>query len=130
MNHRRTSSCGCLSTAFQPHRTTLPFVGLERGTPYVATVTGDPTAHNVKAMPLSDERVVAVKAAGWRAAEIISHDISRESINSPVGAGFGVSLMCGACIGASYAGVVHREARDGYDSWPDQPCRILERDPS
>jgi hypothetical protein len=30
-----------------------------------------------------------------------------------VGAGFGVSLMCEACIGATYTGVVYREARDG-----------------
>ncbi len=43
----------------------------------------------------------------------ISHDISRENIKSLVGAGFGVGLMCEACIGASYVGVVYREARDG-----------------
>lgn len=30
-----------------------------------------------------------------------------------MGAGFGVSLMCEACIGAVYSGVVYREARDG-----------------
>lgn len=45
--------------------------------------------------------------------KVICHDIARENIKSLVGAGFGVSLMCEACIGASHAGVVYREARDG-----------------
>lgn len=45
--------------------------------------------------------------------KVISHDVSRENIKSLVGAGFGVSLMCEACIGATYTGVVYREARDG-----------------
>ena len=44
---------------------------------------------------------------------MISHTISRENVKSLVGAGFGVSLLCEACIGANYAGVVYREARDG-----------------
>ena len=42
--------------------------------------------------------------------------MSRENIKSLVGAGCGVSLMCEACMGASYAGVVYREARDGNGS--------------
>lgn len=45
--------------------------------------------------------------------KVVSHDISRENIKSLVGAGFGVSLMCEACVGANYTGVVYREARDG-----------------
>lgn len=45
--------------------------------------------------------------------KVISHDVSRENIKSLVGAGFGVALMCEACIGAAYSGVIYREARDG-----------------
>jgi DNA-binding transcriptional LysR family regulator len=45
--------------------------------------------------------------------KVMQHDASRENIKSLVGAGFGVSLMPDACIGASYAGVVYREVRDG-----------------
>lgn len=48
--------------------------------------------------------------------EVARHDVSPENIKSLVGAGRGVSLMCEACIGASYAGVVYREARDGNGS--------------
>lgn len=44
---------------------------------------------------------------------VVKHDVSPENIKSLVGAGRGVSLMCEACVGASYAGVVYREARDG-----------------
>ncbi|KAB2948868.1 MAG: LysR family transcriptional regulator [Rhizobiaceae bacterium] len=130
------------------------FAGLERGTLDVAIVTGEPTARNMKAMPLWSERVMVALPEGHRLAsnnivywtdlkdetfllsqrdpgpeiqdillaklaapgerpKVISHDISRENIKSLVGAGFGVSLMCEACIGASYVGVVYREARDG-----------------
>jgi len=52
-------------------------------------------------------------AAPGERPRVISHTISRENIKSLVGAGFGVSLMCEACIGASYPGVAYREARDG-----------------
>lgn len=48
--------------------------------------------------------------------DVVRHDVSRENIKSLVGAGRGVSLMCEACMGASYAGVVYREARDGNGS--------------
>ena len=44
---------------------------------------------------------------------LVSHDVSREDIMSLVGAGFGVSLICEAAIGASYAGVVYRDVQDG-----------------
>ena len=47
---------------------------------------------------------------------VVRHDVSPENIKSLVGAGRGVSLMCEACMGASYAGVVYREARDGNGS--------------
>jgi DNA-binding transcriptional LysR family regulator len=45
--------------------------------------------------------------------KVVRHDVSRESIKSLVGAGFGVSLMTEACFGVSFAGVVYREVRDG-----------------
>ncbi len=48
--------------------------------------------------------------------DVVRHDVSPENIKSLVGAGCGVSLMCEACMGASYAGVVYREARDGNGS--------------
>lgn len=48
--------------------------------------------------------------------EVVRHDVSPENIKSLVGAGRGVSLMCEACMGASYAGVVYRKARDGNGS--------------
>lgn len=48
--------------------------------------------------------------------DVVRHDVSPENIKSLVGAGRGVSLMCEACMGASYAGVIYREARDGNGS--------------
>jgi len=48
--------------------------------------------------------------------DVVRHDVSPENIKSLVGAGRGVSLMCEACIGASYAGVAYREVRDGNGS--------------
>lgn len=48
--------------------------------------------------------------------KIVSQDVSRESIKGLVGAGFGVSLICEAGIGASYAGVVYRHVQDGNGS--------------
>jgi len=48
--------------------------------------------------------------------DVVRHDVSPENIKSLVGAGRGVSLMCEACMGASHAGVVYREARDGNGS--------------
>lgn len=44
---------------------------------------------------------------------LVSHDVSRESITSLVGTGFGVSLICEADIGTYYAGVVYRDVQDG-----------------
>lgn len=45
--------------------------------------------------------------------KVVRHDISRESIKSLIGAGFGVGLTLEASLGAGFSGVVHREARDG-----------------
>ncbi|MBG0792420.1 LysR family transcriptional regulator [Methylocystis sp. H62] len=48
--------------------------------------------------------------------DVVRHDVSPENIKSLVGAGRGVSIMCEASMGASHAGVVYREARDGNGS--------------
>jgi DNA-binding transcriptional LysR family regulator len=44
---------------------------------------------------------------------IVRHDVSRESIKSLIGAGFGIGLTLEASLGANFMGVVHREVRDG-----------------
>ncbi len=44
---------------------------------------------------------------------VVRHDISRESIKSLIGAGFGIGLTLEASLGAIFSGVIHREARDG-----------------
>lgn len=48
--------------------------------------------------------------------DVIRQDVTPENIKSLVGAVRGVSLICEACMGATYAGVVYREARDGNGS--------------
>lgn len=48
--------------------------------------------------------------------DVVRHDVTPENIRSLVGAGRGVSVMCEACMGVSYAGVAYREARDGNGS--------------
>jgi len=45
--------------------------------------------------------------------KVVRHDVSRESIKSLIGAGFGIGLTLEASLGAKFSGVVHREARDG-----------------
>jgi DNA-binding transcriptional LysR family regulator len=44
---------------------------------------------------------------------VVSQDVSRENIMSLVGAGFGISMICEAAIGANYAGVAYRDVQDG-----------------
>lgn len=63
--------------------------------------------------PEMQDILVAKLASPGDLPDVIRHDVSPENIKSLVGAGRGVSLMCEACIGANYAGVVYREARDG-----------------
>lgn len=48
--------------------------------------------------------------------DVVRQDVTPENIKSLVGAGRGVSPMCEACMGASCAGVVYREAQDGNGS--------------
>jgi DNA-binding transcriptional LysR family regulator len=45
--------------------------------------------------------------------KVVRHDLSRENIKSLVGAGFGVSLVTESGVGANFAGVIYRAARDG-----------------
>jgi len=45
--------------------------------------------------------------------KIVRHDVSRESIKSLVGVAFGIGLTLEASLGANFAGVTHREVRDG-----------------
>ena len=47
------------------------------------------------------------------------HDVSRGSLMSLVGAGFGITLLTEASAGAIIAGLVYREVRDGAE-----PARI------
>jgi DNA-binding transcriptional LysR family regulator len=44
---------------------------------------------------------------------IARHEVSRGNLRSLVGAGFGISLMTEASIGATLGGVIYREVRDG-----------------
>jgi DNA-binding transcriptional LysR family regulator len=46
--------------------------------------------------------------------QIVRHDVSRESIKSLIDAGFGVGLAIEGSLGANFAGVVHKEVRDGF----------------
>lgn len=66
--------------------------------------------------PEIQDILVAKLASPGDLPDVVRHDVSPENIKSLVGAGRGVSLMCEACMGASYAGVVYREARDGNGS--------------
>lgn len=44
---------------------------------------------------------------------IVSQEISRESVKSLIGADFGIGLTLEASLGATFAGVVHKEVLDG-----------------
>lgn len=77
----------------------------------LAEATSDASSSSV-ASAIQDILLSKLAAPGERP-RVASHDITKENIKSLVGAGFGVSLMCEACIGANYPGLVYREARDG-----------------
>lgn len=63
--------------------------------------------------PEIQEILISKLASPGDLPDVVKHDVSPENIKSLVGAGRGVSLKCEACVGASYAGVVYREARGG-----------------
>ncbi len=51
--------------------------------------------------------------------KVVKHNVSQANIKALVGLGYGVTLVSDACLGAHYAGVVYREARDSKGG-----CRI------
>lgn len=51
--------------------------------------------------------------------KIVQYEVNGETIKSLVGAGWGISITCDACLGVNYVGVVYREVRDGNGA-----CRI------
>jgi DNA-binding transcriptional LysR family regulator len=57
--------------------------------------------------------VVAKFASPEDRPKILRLDVSRENLKNLVGAGFGISLMTEACIGASMPGLIFRDVRDG-----------------
>lgn len=63
--------------------------------------------------------LIAKLAAPGDRPKIVKHNVSQASVKALVGLGFGVTIVCDSCVGAHYAGVVYREARDGQGA-----CRI------
>ena len=63
--------------------------------------------------PEIQELLMAKLAAPGDHPLVVRHDVSRENILSMVGAGRGVSLLFEASTGATYPGVVYREAGEG-----------------
>jgi DNA-binding transcriptional LysR family regulator len=63
--------------------------------------------------PEIEDLLLAKLASPEERPKRVRHDVSRESIKSLVDAGFGVSLITEASIGAILAGVTYREVRDG-----------------
>ncbi len=63
--------------------------------------------------PELQDLLVAKLASPGDRPNIMRHDVSRGSLKSLVGAGFGVTLLTEASAGANIAGVVYREVRDG-----------------
>jgi DNA-binding transcriptional LysR family regulator len=51
--------------------------------------------------------------------KVMKHNVSQANIMALVGIGYGATLVSDACLGAHYAGVVYREARDSNGG-----CRI------
>jgi DNA-binding transcriptional LysR family regulator len=63
--------------------------------------------------PELQDLLVAKLASPGDRPKIVRHDVSRGSLISLVGAGFGVTLLTEASLGANLVGVVYREVRDG-----------------
>jgi DNA-binding transcriptional LysR family regulator len=63
--------------------------------------------------PELQDLLVAKLASPGDRPNIVRHDVSRGSLISLVGAGFGVTLLTEASAGANVAGVLYREVRDG-----------------
>jgi DNA-binding transcriptional LysR family regulator len=63
--------------------------------------------------PEIQDLLVAKLASPEDRPKLLNYDVSRESIKSLVGAGFGIGLTIEASVGADFTGVIYREARDG-----------------
>lgn len=63
--------------------------------------------------PELHDLLVAKLAAPGDRPNIVHHDVSRGSLISLVGAGFGITVLTEASAGAVFAGVMYREVRDG-----------------
>ena len=63
--------------------------------------------------PELQDLLIAKLASPGDRPNIVHQDVSRGSLISLVGAGFGVTLLTEASSGANIAGVVYREVRDG-----------------
>jgi len=66
--------------------------------------------------PAFQDHITAKLIAPEDRPRTVWHDVSRESIESLVGASLGVGLTLEASLGTNYDGVVHREIRDGTGS--------------
>ncbi|HKN26628.1 MAG TPA: LysR family substrate-binding domain-containing protein [Roseiarcus sp.] len=69
--------------------------------------------------PELHDLLIAKTASPGDRPKIVRHDVSRGSLMSLVGAGFGITLLTEASAGAIIAGLVYREVRDGAE-----PARI------
>jgi hypothetical protein len=69
--------------------------------------------------PELHDLLIATTASPGDRPKIVRHDVSRGSLMSLVGAGFGITLLTEAAAGANFAGVVYREVRDAAE-----PARI------
>jgi DNA-binding transcriptional LysR family regulator len=69
--------------------------------------------------PELHDLLIAKTASPGDRPKIVRHDVSRGSLMSLVGPGFGITLMTEAAAGANFAGVVYREVREGAE-----PARI------
>lgn len=63
--------------------------------------------------PEIQDLLVAKLASPEDRPKVATLDVSRGSIRSLVGAGFGIGLTIEASLGSNSAGVTYREARDG-----------------
>lgn len=63
--------------------------------------------------PAIQELIAAKLTSPEDRPKIVSHDISRESVKSLIGADFGIGLTLEASLGANFSGVVHKEVHDG-----------------
>jgi len=69
--------------------------------------------------PELEDLIVARLASAVDRPKILLHDVSRGSLWNLVGAGFGITLLTEATVGANFVGVVYKDIRDA-----TEPTRI------